>query len=121
VVKIVPTVQAAAPLVTDFGTSNMSTLSPIEHTAIGALAGVLEVSVMQPTVTVKNALQEGRALPKTPLAFYRGYLVCMCHVLNHENVQDGALPTLKPSLCRSMLAALLLLQLSNSGPTSSTR
>ena len=53
----------------------MSTLSPFEHTAIGALAGVLEVSVMQPTVTVKNALQEGRALPKTPLAFYRGYLV----------------------------------------------
>ena len=53
----------------------MSTLTPIEHTAIGALAGVLEVSVMQPTVTVKNALQEGRALPRTPLAFYRGYLV----------------------------------------------
>ncbi len=53
----------------------MSTLAPIEHTAIGALAGVLEVSVMQPTVTVKNALQEGRALPRTPLAFYRGYLV----------------------------------------------
>ena len=53
----------------------MSTLTSTEHTAIGALAGVLEVSVMQPTVTIKNALQEGRALPKSPIALYRGYLV----------------------------------------------
>lgn len=53
----------------------MSSVTPIEHTAIGGLAGILEVSIMQPTVTIKNALQEGRALPKTPLALYRGYLV----------------------------------------------
>lgn len=53
----------------------MSSVSPIEHTAIGAFAGFVEVSIMQPTVTIKNALQEGRALPRTPLALYRGYLV----------------------------------------------
>ena len=53
----------------------MSTVTPTEHTAIGALAGVLEVSFMQPTVAIKNALQEGRALPKTPAGFYRGYTV----------------------------------------------
>lgn len=68
----------------------MSTLSPFEHTAIGALAGVLEVSVMQPTVTVKNALQEGRALPKTPLAFYRGYLVNAGSIAPITAVQFGA-------------------------------
>ena len=58
----------------------MSSVSPIEHTAIGGLAGILEVSIMQPTVTIKNALQEGRALPKTPLALYRGYLVGCWHL-----------------------------------------
>ena len=59
----------------------MSSVSSIEHTAIGALAGVIEVSIMQPTVTIKNALQEGRALPKTPLALYRGYLVSLRCIL----------------------------------------
>lgn len=53
----------------------MSHVTPVEHTAIGALAGFLEVSFMQPTVAIKNALQEGRALPKTPAGFYRGYTV----------------------------------------------
>lgn len=59
----------------------MSSVSSVEHTAIGGLAGVIEVSIMQPTVTIKNALQEGRALPKTPLALYRGYLVSLQCVL----------------------------------------
>ena len=60
----------------------MSSLSSLEHTAIGALAGVIEVSFMQPTVTIKNALQEGRALPKTPISLYRGYLVSPCQLLH---------------------------------------
>lgn len=53
----------------------MSTLSSLEHTAIGALAGVTEVTLMQPTVAIKNALQEGRPLPRTPAALYRGLAV----------------------------------------------
>lgn len=53
----------------------MSSLSSIEHTAIGAMAGVTEVTLMQPTVALKNALQEGRPLPRTPYALYRGYMV----------------------------------------------
>lgn len=42
---------------------------------IGALAGMTEVTIMQPTVAIKNALQEGRPLPRTPLAYYRGLSV----------------------------------------------
>ena len=53
----------------------MGTISPAEHTAIGALAGLTEVIIMQPTVALKNALQEGRALPRTPLQLYRGLAV----------------------------------------------
>lgn len=52
-----------------------SVVTPLEHTAIGALAGLTEVSIMQPTVAIKNALQEGRPVPRSPLALYRGLLV----------------------------------------------
>ena len=63
----------------------MSSLSSLEHTAIGGLAGVIEVSFMQPTVTIKNALQEGRALPRTPIGLYRGYLVS-CYIQHNDIV-----------------------------------
>ena len=52
-----------------------SVLTPIQHTAIGGFAGIVEVFIMQPTVAVKNALQEGRPLPAYPTAYYRGLLV----------------------------------------------
>lgn len=52
-----------------------SRVTPLEHTAIGAAAGMFEVCVMQPMVAFKNALQEGRPLPRTPLALYRGLVV----------------------------------------------
>jgi hypothetical protein len=54
----------------------MSTVTSLEHTAIGALAGLTEVSIMQPTVAIKNALQEGgRLVPRSPVELYRGYTV----------------------------------------------
>lgn len=33
---------------------------------------------MQPTVGVKNALQEGRPVPRSPLVLYRGLVVRVC-------------------------------------------
>lgn len=53
----------------------MSSVTPLEHTAIGGLAGLIEVATMQPTVAVKNCLQEGRPFPKSPAAYYRGLFV----------------------------------------------
>jgi solute carrier family 25 citrate transporter 1 len=50
-------------------------VTPVEHTAIGAVAGIVEVAIMQPTVAIKNALQEGRPLPSNPAAYYRGLIV----------------------------------------------
>lgn len=55
--------------------SKGESLSPWEHTAIGALAGFVEVGIMQPTVGVKNALQEGRPVPRNPMVLYRGLTV----------------------------------------------
>lgn len=54
----------------------MATLTPLEHTAIGAFSGMLEVCVMQPSIGVKNAVQQGLPIPwRTPLVLYRGLLV----------------------------------------------
>ena len=54
----------------------MASLSPWEHMGIGAIAGMTEVLVMQPTVGVKNALQEGRPIPwGQPTQLYRGLVV----------------------------------------------
>lgn len=52
-----------------------SRVTPLEHTLIGAVGGVMEVCLMQPMVAFKNALQEGRPLPTTPIQMYRGLLV----------------------------------------------
>ena len=49
-----------------------SKVTPFEHTLIGAIAGVTEVCITQPTNGIKNALQEGRPVPRNPLALYRG-------------------------------------------------
>lgn len=48
-------------------------LSSRELTLIGALAGTTEVSLLQPIIFVKYAVQEGRRLPVNPLHYYRGY------------------------------------------------
>ena len=52
-------------------------LTSLEMTAIGAVSGTFEVCVMQPTVAVKNAIQEGRPIPRTPAGLYRGLLVSL--------------------------------------------
>ncbi|GLC46139.1 hypothetical protein PLESTB_001194300 [Pleodorina starrii] len=52
-----------------------STVTPLEHTAIGALGGTVEVCIMQPLVGIKNALQEGRPIPRNPAHLYRGLLM----------------------------------------------
>jgi len=55
--------------------ASSSRVTALEHTMIGAVGGVMEVCLMQPMVAFKNALQEGRPLPRTPLQMYRGLLV----------------------------------------------
>jgi hypothetical protein len=51
------------------------TVTPLEHTAIGALGGSVEVVLMQPMMAFKNALQEGRPIPRNPIDMYRGLTV----------------------------------------------
>ncbi|GAB4817787.1 hypothetical protein N2152v2_004833 [Parachlorella kessleri] len=50
----------------------MALVTPLEYTAVGAVAGVVEVAVLMPSIALKNALQEGRPVPRTVSALYRG-------------------------------------------------
>jgi hypothetical protein len=50
-------------------------LSVATHAAIGAASGIIEVTLLHPTVAWKNALQEGRPLSLAPSALYRGYVL----------------------------------------------
>lgn len=47
---------------TESTTHRASSVTPVEHTMIGAAGGAVEVCIMQPLVGVKNALQVRIAL-----------------------------------------------------------
>lgn len=68
----------------------MSRVSSGEHTAIGAVAGMSEVCIMQPVVGIKNALQEGRALPRQVSHLYRGLGVNVLSMAPSTATQFGA-------------------------------
>ena len=72
----------------------MSSVTPLEHTAIGGLAGLIEVATMQPTVAVKNCLQEGRPFPRNPAAYYRGLFVRVCKAIVSSSAFVGISLTL---------------------------
>ena len=55
-----------------------SKVTNMELTGIGALGGSAEVCLLQPMMAFKNALQEGRPIPKNPVHIYRGLTVRVC-------------------------------------------
>ncbi|CAM6105283.1 unnamed protein product [Calypogeia fissa] len=50
-------------------------LGPLESATIGALSGVIEVLLQQPSVTIKNAIQDKQPISWNPRVLYRGVLV----------------------------------------------
>lgn len=73
-------------------------LSVATHAAIGAASGVIEVTLLHPTVAWKNALQEGRPLPVAPRALYRGYVLNASSFAPITMVQFGVNRLLESSL-----------------------
>jgi hypothetical protein len=47
-------------------------MTPVDHAIIGGISGTIEVCLLQPTVAMKNAFQEGRRLSLAPSHLYRG-------------------------------------------------
>lgn len=67
----------------------MSSVTPLEHTVIGGIAGFTEVCVMQPTIAIKNALQQGRPIPMSPSVLYRGLAINSAATFPITAVQFG--------------------------------
>ena len=67
-----------------------------EQTGIGGLSGIIEVCCTQPTVAVKNALQEARPIHFTPRFMYTGLVVNAASIAPITAVQFGANMALTP-------------------------
>ena len=67
-----------------------------EQTAIGGISGVCEVLSTQPTVAVKNALQEVRPIHFTPRFMYTGVVINAASIAPITAVQFGANRALAP-------------------------
>ncbi|CAI5468138.1 unnamed protein product [Closterium sp. Yama58-4] len=65
-------------------------ISPVTSTAIGGLAGVIEVLLQQPLVTWKNAVQDMRPVPLHPRLLYRGVAVNAASIAPINGFQFGA-------------------------------
>ena len=67
-----------------------------EQTGFGGLSGIIEVCCTQPTVAVKNALQEARPIHFTPRFMYTGLVVNAASIAPITAVQFGANMALTP-------------------------
>jgi len=65
------------------------TLSAVDLAAIGGIAGVVEVTMQQPTVTWKNFLQQGMTPPMNPLVWYRGWGINSASIFPITCIQFG--------------------------------
>ncbi|KAG7381363.1 hypothetical protein PHYPSEUDO_006068 [Phytophthora pseudosyringae] len=61
-------------------TERAQRLSALQNGAVGSLAGMIEMTMQQPWVAVKNAVQQGRPVPRSIPAFYRGLGVSLSSI-----------------------------------------
>ncbi|CAH0486425.1 unnamed protein product [Peronospora farinosa] len=55
-------------------------LSGLQNGLVGSVAGMIEVVLQQPTVAMKNAVQQGRPIQWSPWALYRGVGVSLASI-----------------------------------------
>ncbi|ETO60995.1 hypothetical protein F444_20921, partial [Phytophthora nicotianae P1976] len=62
-------------------------LSGLQNGAVGSIAGMIEVMLQQPTVAIKNAVQQGRPIPWSVPALYRGVGVSLASIAPVSAIQ----------------------------------
>ncbi|KAG2759609.1 hypothetical protein Pcac1_g28346 [Phytophthora cactorum] len=62
-------------------------LSGLQNGAVGSIAGMIEVMLQQPTVAIKNAVQQGRPIPWSVQALYRGVGVSLASIAPVSAIQ----------------------------------
>ncbi|EEY58971.1 Mitochondrial Carrier (MC) Family [Phytophthora infestans T30-4] len=65
-------------------------LSGLQNGAVGSIAGMAEVMLQQPTVAIKNAMQQGRPITWTVPALYRGLGVSLASIAPISAIQFAA-------------------------------
>lgn len=71
-------------------TERSQRLSGLQNAAVGSLAGMVEVLAQQPTIAVKNAVQQGRPVPWALPALYRGVGVSLASIAPISAAQFAA-------------------------------
>ncbi|KAE8994158.1 hypothetical protein PR001_g19776 [Phytophthora rubi] len=61
-------------------TERAQRLTALQNGAVGSLAGMIEMTIQQPWVAVKNAVQQGRPVPRSAPALYRGLGVSLSSI-----------------------------------------
>jgi len=69
-------------------------LSLVQNTAIGMISGAIEVGIMQPTVAIKNMLQQNKPLNYSPAVLYRGVGINVMSLAPITGIQFGVNGTL---------------------------
>lgn len=62
-------------------------LSPLQNGVIGSLAGLLEVLLQQPTIAIKNSIQQGRPVNWSVPVLYRGVGVTLASIAPISAIQ----------------------------------
>ncbi|KAG2799172.1 hypothetical protein PC118_g20763 [Phytophthora cactorum] len=65
-------------------------LSGLQNGAVGSIAGMAEVMLQQPTVAIKNAVQQGRPISWSVPALYRGLGVSLASIAPISAIQFAA-------------------------------
>ncbi|BBN00156.1 hypothetical protein MPTK1_1g26850 [Marchantia polymorpha subsp. ruderalis] len=73
-------------------------LNPVESAGVGALSGIIEVVLQQPSVSVKNAIQDKKPISFNPRVLYRGLSVNAGSIAPVSAVQFGVNSFLEKSL-----------------------
>ncbi|OWZ14690.1 Mitochondrial Carrier (MC) protein [Phytophthora megakarya] len=61
-------------------TERAQRLTAMQNGVVGSLAGMIEMTIQQPWVAVKNAVQQGRPVPRSIPALYRGLGVSLSSI-----------------------------------------
>uniref|UniRef100_K3X4F5 Mitochondrial carrier protein n=1 Tax=Globisporangium ultimum (strain ATCC 200006 / CBS 805.95 / DAOM BR144) TaxID=431595 RepID=K3X4F5_GLOUD len=70
-------------------TDRAQRLNALQHSAIGSFSGMIEVMLQQPTIAMKNAVQQGKPIPWSVPTLYRGVGVSLASIAPICAVQFG--------------------------------
>lgn len=97
------------PIVVRMSSGQRPVLSAYEYAAAGAIAGAIEVTIQQPEIAWKNAIQDKRPIIFHPKFFYRGLTINIASMAPYTAVQFALNGIMTKWLSKGGLLRVLLL------------